>query len=146
MTFTSWPGTPDAYASNIVPGTLALAVGPITVLAVAFSAGAPSEQLVSVESTLPIFVGIGANTPDGNTYNPTSDPVSFAFLTTGTSPSASTVWISGSWTTTGAGYTAQVIVGAGGVEFTAGEEYTLWVRVQDADGNAVLAAGFVTAY
>lgn len=69
-------------------------------------------------------------TVHGSPYNPTSDPVSFAFVTSG-SPGSSD-WHTGSWDTVAGAYFALCLVGpgAGGVPLAAGN-YLIWLRITD---------------
>src|SRR6201992_606305 len=66
--------------------------------------------------------------------NPTSSPVSWAFLTPGAAPNGSTSWTAGSWetqslhgTTT---YLARILIGPGGSLVVAVGSYDVWIQIQ----------------
>ncbi|MER8030728.1 hypothetical protein ABTZ78_17415 [Streptomyces bauhiniae] len=86
-------------------------------------------------------------TVQGQPYNPTSDPVEFAFTAIGRRPDT---WHQGGWdgdqplpgTRT---YRAQLLVGPAstGPTLTAGR-YTVWVRITDNPEQPVIAVGQLT--
>jgi hypothetical protein len=88
---------------------------------------------MSALSTQYIEVPVTATTPAGAAYNPTSDPVSFAFITTGQPGPGD--WNSGTWTattSTSGTYLAQILIGPenGGTNLGPGG-YRIWVKVTD---------------
>jgi hypothetical protein len=77
----------------------------------------------------------------GQQYNPTNDPVNFAFSRDATLPATPT-WEPGGWDT-GAPYTARVLVGPnnGGVVLGPGL-WNFWVQITDAPEAPVLYCGY----
>jgi hypothetical protein len=69
----------------------------------------------------------------GGPYNPTGDPVAFAFTPDSLPPAAPSAWITGSWVTyPGGQYWAQVLVGpAGGDIALAAGAWLGWLRITD---------------
>jgi hypothetical protein len=81
-------------------------------------------------------------------YNPTADPVAFAFLAPGASVFGAQWW-TGSWASTqsangGTSYTAQCLVGPGGTVQLATGTYQVWVRITDNPEVPVLPAYLLT--
>jgi hypothetical protein len=70
----------------------------------------------------------------GLPYNPTADPVAFAFMPQPANANpANTDWHTGTWATTGTNtYLAQILVGPAnsGVPLTAGT-YNVWIKITD---------------
>lgn len=88
----------------------------------------------SVLATLMVQVPVTAILNGSTNYNPTADPVSFAFIAPlpNVRP-APTDWQAGSWVTNpGPVYLAQCLVGpgTGGVILAVGT-YAIWLRVTD---------------
>jgi hypothetical protein len=80
----------------------------------------------------------------GRPYNPTADPVEFAFTTVGGRPDT---WHTGGWDGTDPipgsnAYRAQVLIGPGstGPTLTAGR-YAVWLRVTDDPEQPVMPVG-----
>lgn len=71
--------------------------------------------------------------------DPTSDAVEFQFPAVGDGLQAAN-WEAGAWVAGAHPYTAQILIGAGGVVLTAGV-YEVWVRITDAPEVPVLYAG-----
>lgn len=89
--------------------------------------------VISALSTQYVAIPVTAVTPTGGPLNPSSDPVYFAFITTG--QPAPGDWQGGTWattTTTNGTYSAQILIGPapGGLNLTPGN-YQIWVRVSD---------------
>jgi hypothetical protein len=92
---------------------------------------------------------VSCTLPDGTVVDPTSYPVSFAFLATGAVPTTATTWTLGSWDETGAGFTARILVGPaslnGQVTLSAGD-YDAFVKIAAAPETIILPVGPVTIY
>lgn len=74
-----------------------------------------------------------SGTRAGLPINPTTDPVSFAFLVSPTAVPAATDWVAGSWETVATTYVARVLVGPGtgsAIALTSGTYYA-WIRISD---------------
>jgi len=102
----------------------------------------------SVASLQYVRVGIKATVNGSSSYNPTSDPVSFAFLPQATNPPTTvpSSWVSGIWETDVQGgltvYVARCLVGPGGTFVpTANTAYWVWVKVSDSPETPVLGDG-----
>jgi hypothetical protein len=105
-----------------------------------FSAGVGRMPSQSVLSTQFFQVPIRVWSPSG--YNPTSDPVQFAFtpLTYPETSPTSGSWVTGSWVTfPGPAYWAQALVGPanGGTALPLGT-YQVWVKITDSSAVPVL--------
>jgi hypothetical protein len=70
--------------------------------------------------------------------DPTSDPVSLAFPTTGTEPS---VFVAGNWRTVAGIHYAQALVGPGGAIVLTPGFYDVYVQITDNPEVPVLFAG-----
>ena len=86
-------------------------------------------------------------TVSGSSYNPTSDPVQFAFMA-GTAQPGPSDWKTGSWDGTalrpsGNSYTAQVLVGPGGTVTLPVGTYTMWVKITDSPEVPVIQVGIL---
>ncbi len=85
-------------------------------------------------------------TVQGQPYNPTSDPVEFAFTTAGARP---TTWYPGGWDSTepvtgSTSYRAQVLIGPGstGPALEPGK-YSVWIRITDNPEQPVSSFGWL---
>jgi len=90
---------------------------------------------------VPVVVNIQSG---GQTVNPTSDTVQFAFTQNGVEPST---WTAGAWIASSTPpYYAQILVGpSGAVTLTAGV-YTIWVQVDISPQVAAFPAGTLVIY
>lgn len=89
----------------------------------------PADATISSLSTEYLQVPVQASL-NGTPYNPTGDPVEFAFVTGSGYP---VTWYPGSWVTTVQSiYLAQCLIGPqnGGVVLAPGT-YTVWVQITD---------------
>lgn len=103
-----------------------------------------SQIQINHLSTEYILVPVQA-TKAGNAYNPTSDTVQFAFMTTPTQVPQVSDWVSGSWDTDSSNflypYSAKCLVGPSGtITLTVGT-YVIYVKIQDNPEIPVLTAG-----
>lgn len=107
---------------------------------------------ISAVSTQYIYVPVTATLPNGNTINPTSDTVQFAFLGPFNSvsqaieqtPTSATNWQTASWAS-GTPYTAQCLVGPnGGVVALAIGTYAIYLKITDNPEIPVLYSGPVS--
>ena len=112
---------------------------------VSFAVGNARPSTISSQSVENFFVDVTATMPDGSTYDPSDDIVAFAFLPVGSVPESGTSWTAGTWVTTGAGFTALILIGLTGFVLAAGE-YCAFVMLVDDPEAPVLAAGLVTVY
>jgi hypothetical protein len=91
----------------------------------------------------PVIATVG-----GSPFNPTGDPVQFAFLT-GTAAPTGPDWKAGSWDgtqprPTGNAYLAQCLVGPGGTVTLAPGTYTMWIKITDSPEVPVIPVGLLT--
>lgn len=84
-------------------------------------------------------------TKAGSAYNPTSDPVAFAFMPTPTQVPGGGDWVTGSWDTNTASvlypYTAKCLVGPAGTITLGIGTYIVYLKVTDSPEIPVLIAG-----
>ena len=98
---------------------------------------------ISHLSTQYVLVPVQA-TKNGQAYNPTSDPVQFAFAPTATYVPQSGDWVSGSWVTTSNAiypYSAQCLIGPGGISALGIGTYIIYLKISDSPETPVLQAG-----
>ena len=104
---------------------------------------------ISVASCPYTRTDVSCTLPDGTVVNPSSFPVSFAFLDAGAVPTAGTTWTLGSWDESGAGFTARILVGPanlnGQVTLSAGD-YNAFVKIAASPETIILPIGPVTIY
>ena len=104
---------------------------------------ATGAVLISSASLQYVNVPVNA-TKAGLPYNPTSDAVSFAFLTSIAATPQSSNWVTGSWTTLtnlNYPYVAQCLVGPGGTTQLSAGLYVIWIMITDSPEVPVLQAG-----
>jgi hypothetical protein len=105
-------------------------------MAASFSALSTEYVKVRVSSTL-----------KGAIYNPTSDQVQMAFLTSQTATPQNSDWVTGSWETAAnpqaTRFYARVLVGPYGNVALSKGTYYVWVRVTDAPEIPVRLAGTI---
>lgn len=96
--------------------------------------GADRVIVMSALSTQYCVVPVTAVTPAGAAYDPTADPVSFAFIPDGGGQPGPGDWTGGTWattTSTNGTYSAQILIGpAAGLNLGPGN-YGIWVRISD---------------
>lgn len=80
----------------------------------------------------------------GMTFNPTSYPVNFAFISGPTEPQ-NTDWHAGSWSSTQLPYIAQILIGPNGLQISPGR-YQVWVQVISPAQVPVVPVGFLEIY
>lgn len=134
LAHTIWTGT-DATLSSWVAG-----VGHTIWMVIE---GSLVPNSISCVATQYVYVEISASQPNGTIIDPTSDAVSFAFLTTSTAPVAATTWYTASWAA-GTPYTAQCLVGPNGGVVTLNANstpYSVWVRINDNPETAIVFGG-----
>ena len=95
-------------------------------------------------STQYVLVPVSA-TKAGVSYNPTGDPVQFAFAATATYVPQSGDWVSGSWQTDTSSllypYLAQCLVGPSGTITLGLGTYYMYLKISDNPEIPVLIAG-----
>jgi len=95
-------------------------------------------------ATMYVFIPFAA-TQSGLPYNPTRDPVQFAFMPTATQVPQDTDWVAGSWDTDPAGviypYSAKCLVGPAGTADLGIGTYIIYVKVTDNPEIPVLIVG-----
>lgn len=140
-----WPGS--LWPGN--SGNLSLTRAGITISpGVPYTAGGGMgftlgmSQLATMYYLVPV-----AATQAGVPYNPTGDPVAFAFLPQATQVPGSGDWVSGSWeTVTGAllyPYNAKCLIGPAGTVTLGVGRYVAWLRITDNPEVPVLIVGQV---
>jgi len=81
----------------------------------------------------------------GLTYNPVSDPVSFAFMPQATQVPGNSDWVIGSWDTNAASvlypYSAKCLIGPSGTITLGIGTYYVYLRITDSSEIPVLIAG-----
>ena len=86
-------------------------------------------------------------TVQGSPYNPTADPVKFAFIVGPDNPTSGQ-WVSGSWDGTTArpdgSYRAQCLIGPGGTTTLTAGTYTMWIQITDNPEIPVINVGLLT--
>lgn len=121
------------------PGTNWITGTPGTEWSVAYT----SAQITSL-STQYVLVPISA-TKAGAAYNPTADPVQFAFAPTPTYVPQDSDWVSGSWQTVSTSllypYSAQCLIGPTGATVLTTGTYVIYVQITDNPETPVLTAG-----
>jgi hypothetical protein len=102
-----------------------------------------SAQITSL-STQYVFVPVQV-TKAGAAYNPTADPVQFAFAPTVFYVPQDSDWVDGSWQTISTSliypYNAQCLVGPSGATVLTSGNYVIYVKVTDDPEIPVLTAG-----
>lgn len=95
-------------------------------------------------STQYVFIPVSA-TRSGAAYNPTGDPVVFAFAPTATYVPQNTDWVAGSWDTDTSSilfpYSAKCLVGPAGTVTLGIGTYVMYIRITDNPEVPVLIAG-----
>ena len=111
---------------------------------------AVSRFVRSAQSLEYIRVQVSTTDEDGLAVDPTSDPVSLAFVPVGTSVDEDTTFVGGTWEVNDSDpsnriYYARVLVGpSGAYEPTAGNVMNVWVSVTDNPEAPIIRAGAVT--
>jgi hypothetical protein len=103
------------------------------------------EQIgMSQLATQYVFIPVTA-TKSGQPYNPTGDPVVFAFMPTPTQVPQTSDWVAGSWDTDTASvlypYSAKCLVGPSGVINPGIGRYVIYLKITDNPEIPVLIAG-----
>jgi hypothetical protein len=80
----------------------------------------------------------------GSSFNPTSYPVQFAFISGPAQPQSSD-WVAGTWANDSAPYVATIIVGPNGTALSPGT-YQVWARVIATPIEPVTSVGFLQIY
>ena len=95
-------------------------------------------------STQYVFIPVNA-TKSGLAYNPTGDPVVFAFAATATYVPQNTDWVAGSWDTDTTSllypYQAKCLVGPAGVINPGIGTFVIYIKITDNPEVPVLIAG-----
>jgi len=107
-----------------------------------------STDVLSSLSTEYVTVPMSV-TKDGVPYNPTSDPVQFAFVTGTSTPPQTGSWVAGEWDTLPGPiypYQAKCLIGPAGTITLAPGTYIRWVKVTDNPEVPVLQAGQVIIF
>ncbi len=99
---------------------------------------------ISVLSTEYVRYGITSYL-NGAPYNPTSDPVWFAFTAPGVDP---TVWLVGSWETLTypTVYVARCLIGPAGTWVSSKGIWDVWIKVQDSPEAPVKPVDTITIF
>lgn len=97
-------------------------------------------------ATMYVFVPVTA-TVSGQPYNPTTDPVQFAFMPQATQVPQVSDWVAGSWDTDTASvlypYSAKCLVGSAGVITLGLGTYVMYLKVTSNPEIPVLVAGYL---
>lgn len=105
-----------------------------------------SQLLISHLSTEYVLVPVQA-TKSGASYDPTSDPVQFAFMPNNVQQPVTDDWVNGSWDTDSANiiypYSAKCLVGPSGDIFLAQGSYVIYVQIFDNPETPVLTGGIL---
>ena len=97
---------------------------------------------ISAISTEYVKVRVSQTTA-GTVYNPTSDVVQFAFLTSQSATPITSDWKSGSWETAGTRYYARCLIGPSGTVVLAKGTYYVWLKITDSPEIPVRLIGQV---
>lgn len=104
----------------------------------------PGTLVISRLSTEYVIVPVNA-VVDGVTFNPTNDPVQFAFtMGYGVTPS---IWITGAWEPNpvqGVWYNAKCLIGPGSSTVLTAGTYTVWIKITDDPEIPVRQSGTIT--
>lgn len=107
-------------------------------------------ELIDALSTEYVYADVSA-IQAGVVVNPTANAVQIA-ITTGQAAPAGGDWKNATWVTDSTGpiptYTARLLVGptGGAVTLTAGQRYTVWVKITAGSEIPVLRAGQIQAF
>jgi len=97
-------------------------------------------------STQYVFIPVQA-TKSGTPYNPTGDPVAFAFMPTATSVPQVSDWVAASWDTNTSSvlypYSAKCLVGPAGTTNPGIGRYYMYLKITDNPEIPVLIAGLL---
>lgn len=106
-----------------------------------------ADVSISHLSTQYVLVPMAAR-KSGASYNPTSDPVKFAFAPYPAYSPAPADWVTGSWDTVSGGliypYNAKCLIGPSGSTALTQGDYIIYVQVTDNPEVPVLVAGTMT--
>jgi hypothetical protein len=82
-------------------------------------------------------------TVGGNSYNPTSDTIQFAFPLTGVTP---VTWYSGTWEAIAGSFYARILVGpsSGVISLASGSVYDVYIKITDSPEIPVRKVSTIT--
>ena len=101
---------------------------------------------ISHLSTEYVIIPVNA-TISGQSYNPTGDTVSFAFMSNPSASPTNTDWVAGSWDVSANSlypYLAQCLIGPNGVITLGVSTFVIWLRVADNPETVIIQAGMLT--
>lgn len=97
-------------------------------------------------ATMYVFVPVQA-TKSGVSYNPTGDPVVFAFMPQATQVPQVSDWVAGGWDTDTTSalypYSAKCLVGPAGTVTLGVGTYVMYLKISDNPETPVLIAGYL---